>query len=104
VGEHAQQTGFSGAGAGANIGARSVREAATKAAREADRAEVYTWPVQNGRLWRARAAVANHWAMPQWRTRLALRSSAIVVRPAPASRSMPSADRVIPQSGNWKPH
>jgi hypothetical protein len=50
VGEHAQQKGFSGAGASgaakswANIRARSAREAA--AAREADRAEVYAWPVQ----------------------------------------------------------
>jgi len=57
VGEHAQQKGFSGAGASgaakswANIRARSAREAA--AAREADRAEVYAWPVQ---MWRARAA------------------------------------------------
>ena len=49
MGEHAQQTGFFGAGASgaakswANIRARSAREAA---AREADRAEVYAWPVQ----------------------------------------------------------
>jgi hypothetical protein len=55
--------------------------------------------------WRHRAALPDHRPMPKWRTRLGLRSSAIVVRPAPAPRSMPSADRAaIPQSGNWKPH
>jgi hypothetical protein len=52
---------------GAKMRARHAREAAQKAAREADRAEAYGMVGSNGGLWRARAAIADHWAMPQRR-------------------------------------
>jgi aromatic ring-opening dioxygenase LigB subunit len=56
---------------GAEIRARGAREAAQKAAREADHAEAHAVVHPHGRLWRTRAAIAYDRAMPQRRSRLA---------------------------------
>ena len=56
---------------GAEIRARSAREAAQKALRDADRAEAEGLVNPHGGLRRARAAVANDRPMHQWRAWLA---------------------------------
>ena len=55
----------------AKINAEGARQRATKAAREADRAEAYALVAADGRLWRVGAAVADDRAMHQRRPGLA---------------------------------
>ena len=65
-----RQTIYGGAIMGADIRAKSAREAAKKAAQEADRAEAEAWSVRDGRLRRNRPALANGRAMPKRGPRL----------------------------------
>ena len=46
-------------------------QGAQKAIRDADRAEAEAWSLRMEGYGGPRAAVADHWAMPQWRTGLA---------------------------------
>jgi hypothetical protein len=56
---------------GAKIRAAGAREAAQKAVRAADRAEVESMVDPDGGLWRASAALPDHRSMPRWRVGLA---------------------------------
>ena len=62
---------FGGRIMGAKIRAEHAVELAKTAQRDADRAEAETVVDQDGSLWRASAAVADHCSMPQRRARMA---------------------------------
>jgi hypothetical protein len=64
MGTKSREVIWSGPIMGAEISAKSARGAATKAAREADRAEA-RMVAPDGRLWRSRTALPDHRPMPQ---------------------------------------
>src|SRR5436189_5731514 len=92
---------YGGAVMGAKIRAEGARKRATEAAREADRAEAEAWSIQ----------MEAFGGPAQYSPTIAqclnggygwVEMNAIAVRPAPASRLMPSAGRALRRSGSWK--
>ena len=87
---------------GAKIRARGAREAAQKAAREADRAEAYAWSVQ----WKATAGQHSHRQRSGNASTAGLGGwmwNATAARRERACRSTPSAGRETRQSGSSGP-
>src|SRR3954447_3926592 len=92
---------YGGAVMGAKIRAEGARKRAIEAARDAGRAEAEAWSIQMqafGGAAQPSPTIAQclNGGYGWWKL------NAIAVRPAPASRLMPSVGRAIRRSGSWK--